>query len=377
MITDGVVLLDHHCHGVVPADLDRPAFEALLTEAPAAHPGRSAFDSLLGAAVLRWCAPLLDLDPHAEPERYLERRAELGWQEASARLLRAAGAGTWLVDTGFSSVPLTPPGELARLGGGVAYEILRLEQVFEETASGVEPDALAETVEAAVRARAAGAVGLKSVVAYRHGLELPPEPPTRAKFERAAVAWTRAGGGRLADPVLLGWLVHLGLRVGAELGLPLQLHTGFGDPDLRLHRADPLLLADFLAATRHGGGTVMLLHCWPYHRNAGFLAHVYPQVRADVGLAVPYVGERAHEVLAELLELAPFGSVCYSSDGYGLPELLFLGARLWRRGLGRLVDTWLADDVLPVRTAERLVQGIAGDNAAKVYIHLRPNGATH
>lgn len=376
MLTDEVVLLDHHCHGVVDADLDRPAFEALLTEAPTAHPGRSGFDSLLGAAVLRWCAPLLDLEPHCEPERYLARRWELGWAEVSRRLLRAAGVGTWLVDTGFTSVSLTSPAELAGLGGGVAHEILRLEQVAEEVARTAEAGGLAEAVETAVRARAAHAVGLKSIVAYRGGLALPAEPPSAAAFTAAADNWLREGGGRLADPVLLGWLVHLGVRVGAELGLPLQLHTGFGDPDLRLHRADPLLLSDFLSATRHGSATVMLLHCWPFHRNAGYLAHVYGQVRVDVGLAVPYVGERAYAVLAELLELAPFSAVCYSSDGYGLPELLFLGAKLWRRGLGRLVDDWLAEDVLSTRAAERLVHGIAAGNAARVYIHARPNGLT-
>ena len=69
-------LIDHHCHGLVLDDLDRPAFEALLNEAarPAAA-GTTFFDSLLGLAVRRWCAPVLDLPIHASPEDYLERRA--------------------------------------------------------------------------------------------------------------------------------------------------------------------------------------------------------------------------------------------------------------------------------------------------------------
>jgi hypothetical protein len=57
-------------------------------------------------------------------------------------------------------------------------------------------------------------------------------------------------------------------------------------------------------------------------------------MRIDVGLTIPYVGQRSSAVLAEALELAPFRSVCYAFDGYGLPELHFLGAKLWRRGLG-------------------------------------------
>ena len=40
---------------------------------------------------------------------------------------------------------------------------------------------------------------------------------------------------RLDDPTLVAHAVHACL----PLGLPLQVHTGYGDPDLTLHRADP------------------------------------------------------------------------------------------------------------------------------------------
>ena len=55
-------LIDHHVHGVVTADLDRAAFENLISEAsgPPA-PGTSSFDSQLGLQIRAWCAPALDL----------------------------------------------------------------------------------------------------------------------------------------------------------------------------------------------------------------------------------------------------------------------------------------------------------------------------
>lgn len=49
-------LVDHHCHGVVVDGLDRTGFESLLTEG-AAWPGISSFDSPVGVAVRRHCAP--------------------------------------------------------------------------------------------------------------------------------------------------------------------------------------------------------------------------------------------------------------------------------------------------------------------------------
>ncbi|AHH94929.1 amidohydrolase family protein [Kutzneria viridogrisea] len=364
MITDDLRLVDQHCHGVVQQDLDRLGFETLLTEGSVP---RNPFNSMLGLAVRRWCAPQLDLPPHATAEQYLARREEWGWRRVSAHLLGSAGVGTWLLDTGIGV--LTEPTAFAELAGGSAHEVLRLETVAEQVAAaGVSATEFAVAVEEALRERiATGVVGLKSIVAYRTGLELPAEPPAEEEVRAAAGAWLRWGGSRLDSRVLLSWLVHLGARLGAEYGLPLQLHTGFGDEDLRLHRADPALLSDFLAATRSSGVTIALLHCWPFHRNAAYLAHVFPHVLVDVGLAVPYVGDRCGVVLAELLELAPFDSVCFSSDGYGLPELHHLGALLWRRGVGRLIDSWVAEGTMTTADAERVVTGFAAVNVSRVY----------
>jgi uncharacterized protein len=348
-------MIDHHCHGVVRRDLDRAGFEALLGEGTA-----GTFDSAVGLAVRRWCAPVLDLPEHAGPASYLDRRAELGWREVSTRLLSAAGVTDWLLDTGFEQGSLTGLAEFAELSGGRTHEIARLESIAEEVARTSSAAGLFDGIEQAIRATEA--VGLKTIAAYRCGLDFPlvESPPVRA-----AEAWLRSGGGRLTDPELIGWLVGTGARIGAELGLPLQFHTGFGDPDLVLHRADPSLLTGFLR--ENTDTSIMLLHCWPFHRNAGYLAHVFRNVSVDVGLAIPYVGHRSTAVLAELLELAPYDSVLFSSDGYGLPELHYLGSVLWRRAMTQLTDTWIADGAITPADADRLIESVAHGNASGIY----------
>ena len=366
MLTDEIPLLDQHCHGVCTTDLDRRGVESMMTEAAAPH--RSPFDSMLGVAMRRWCAPELGLAGHAEPDAYLACRARLGWEEVTRRMLRASGTKTWLLDTGLTSPSTTGVSEFASLAAAEGREVVRLETVAEDVAaSGVSVAGLADAIETQIRSRSANAAGLKTVAAYRSGLEVYPRPPSSVRVRSAMSAWKQAGSRRLTDPALLTWLLHTGARIGAELGLPLQIHTGFGDPDEHLSRADPLLLTEFLRSTQDSGLVVMLLHCWPYHRNASYLAHVFPHVLMDLGLTIPHVGARSADVLAEALEVAPFGAVCFSSDGYGLPELHYLGARLWRQYCGRLVDQWLADDVLTARDAERLIAGNAGGNAAQVY----------
>ncbi len=366
---DVPALIDHHCHSVLTADLADDALAGLLTESdrPPA-PGTSPFDSALGLAVRRWCPPALGLPAHAPAAEYLARRRELGAPEAARRLLAAAGLDTCLVDTGLTTAagrPLLPLGEFAEASGARVREVVRLEAVAEAVAD--PPRRWARAVREALAAAAAGAVAVKSVVAYRAGLAVPAERPSPAAVTAAATARQRTGGGRLTDPVLLHELLHGALEVCAELRLPLQLHTGFGDPDVTLHRADPSLLADFVRAAEPSGVPLVLLHGYPYHRQAGWLAQAFPLVHTDLGLTTSYVGPRAAAVLGEMLELAPFGKLLFSTDAYGLPELYLVGSAQFRHGLGTLLDGWRADGACTAADAERLARGVAADNARRLY----------
>jgi predicted TIM-barrel fold metal-dependent hydrolase len=157
------------------------------------------------------------------------------------------------------------------------------------------------------------------------------------------------------------------LWTAVDLGLPLQLHTGFGDNDIRLHRTDPALLTDWLHLTA-GTIPVLFLHCWPYQRQAGYLAAVFEHVYLDVGLTLHHVGPvRARAVLAEALEITPFRKLLYSSDAYGLAEFYGLGALAFRRGLGDLLQDRVDADELGLPDALRLARWAGADNARRVY----------
>ncbi|MEV5879907.1 amidohydrolase family protein [Streptomyces sp. NPDC052101] len=357
-------LVDHHCHGAVTADLAPEEFASLLTEGEA-WPGVSPFDSPVGVAVRRHCAPLLDLPRHAPPDDYTARRAALGWQEVNRRFLTAARAEAFFVDTGYAPHPLTSPAELAEAAGAAAREVVRLEQVAEAVAArGVEPGGYARAFRTAAEeaVRRPGVVAVKSVAAYRTGFALDPARPAEAEVTEAARRWL-AAGGRLTDPVLVR---HL-LWTAVDLGLPLQLHTGFGDADLRLHHADPALLTDWLRLVS-GTVPVLLLHCWPYHRQAAYLAAVFEQVYLDVGLALHHTGPaRCRTVLEEALEITPFRKLLYSSDAYGVAEFHHLGALCFRQGLADLLQARVDADELSLPDALRIAAWTGRDNARRLY----------
>lgn len=364
-----LLLTDHHCHGVVAGDLDRPAFEALINEGFDPPPeGTSHFDSPVGLAVRRWCAPVLDLEPLAPPDRYLERRAELGFEEASRRLLRQAGLGHLIVETGYRSSEVTGVERTGELADVPASEVVRLEAVAEQVAaSGVDATGYADAFRAELAARCARAVGLKTIVAYRGGFAFDPRPPAEAEVAEAAGRWLAAGGGRLTDPVLLRFGIWTGAELARDHAMPLQVHSGWGDPDLTLHLADPSLLTDLVKELGRLGVNVVFLHCYPYHRQAAYLAAVLPNVYFDVGEAITYLGPSATRLLAEALELAPFTKQLYSSDAFGLAELYLIGAAHFRHGLAEVLGGWVADGRCSAADAERIAHLIAAGNAARIY----------
>jgi predicted TIM-barrel fold metal-dependent hydrolase len=373
---DGLPLVDHHCHGVTTTDLDAGGFDDLISEGGPAAEGMTNFDTPAGLAVRRHCAPLLDLPAHAPGLDYVARRRELGTAEVTRRLLSATGTARYCVDTGFRPQGLTTPAELAAVTGARAHEIVRLESVAEALAAdGVEAEDFADSFARALGDEVASVagVGVKSIAAYRVGLDLAPHRPSHAEVTVAASRWLAAHDAprlgsdaaeppwRLEDPVLTREL----LWAAIDLGLPIQFHVGFGDADIRMHRADPSLLTDWLRLHRV---PVMLLHCWPFHRQASYLAAVHPHVYLDVGETLHYVGPtRAVAVFAEAAELAPFGKLLYSSDAFGVPELYHLGALSFRRALTQLLEQRVGDNEWSATDAVRIGRMIGHDNAVRVY----------
>jgi uncharacterized protein len=361
-------LVDHHCHGVLRATVDAGGFEALLTEGLDADPaGVTPFDSLAGFAFRRWCPPVLGMPSHASPADYIGRRASLGSGEVNRRFLKGSGLAALCVDSGFQPDSLLSPAEMSQAAGVPAREIVRLEQIAEATAAGgVSAADFAGAVRAALAEQARGAVGVKSIAAYRVGLDLNGQRPSEAEVAAAAGPWLASvseGPIRLADETLHRFLIWCGV----DLGLPVQFHVGYGDRDIDLHRCNPLLLTGLLRAIEPSGVPVVLLHNYPFHREAGYLAQVFPGVYVDAGLATHNVGSRAPALIAEALELTPFGKFLYSSDAFGLPELYYLGALLFRRALSDFLRTGLDEGEWTEADAERVTRLVAAENARRVY----------
>ncbi|WP_283136864.1 amidohydrolase family protein [Rhizohabitans arisaemae] len=353
-------LVNQSCLGVLRDDLPRTRFELLVTGSGCpAPPGTTHFDTVAGIAVRRWCAPVLDLEPHAPAAVYLARRQELGAEEVNRRLLRAAGLVSVLVDTGRHGPDLLTPPEMGGLGAAAADEVVRLERVEREVAAaGPAAAGYIAALAAALAAEAVHAVGLASSAACRTALPGDPARPARGAVIAAAGERLARSGEPLADSVLLRHLMWTAVDVARERGIPIQLHTGGGEP---------ARLAGFLRAVRHTGVPFVLLDCYPRHREAARLAADLPHVYLDVGpgSGCPAAGFTA--ALGEVVGLAPFHKQLFGSGGHVLAELCHLGVLSYRRGLARFLAARVADGEWSTADAARVAHLIGSDNARRVY----------
>jgi predicted TIM-barrel fold metal-dependent hydrolase len=222
---------------------------------------------------------------------------------------------------------------------------MRIEQVAETV--GLE--ALEALREAVAGARSRGYVALKTIAAYRGGLDLD------ALLAPAAPGIDRLAGAPVRDVLLAA------LEANEATGdpLPVQVHTGFGDADLSLPAARPGLLKPLIERFPHTA--FVLLHCYPFVREAGWLAHVYANVFFDVSLTIPHVARPAAAVY-EALELAPVSKFLYASDASQTPELYLLAARWWREAMGEVLPA-----LMPEEDAAAAARMILRENAVALY----------
>ena len=367
-----VGLLDHHVHGVVKERVDDATLCDMLIESDRRTAAQAAgFDTQVWHAVRRWCAPQMRSPAHiAGPDYLVARRAYERLIPIGKLMLPRAGFDRVIVETGFLGGRVTSPAETGEMAGCPASRVVRLEAVAERLVREMaDPATWPDAYRAAVAAELAGpdaAAGFKTILAYRGGFDRDLSRPDDEAAAAAAVRWAGEVRGRAKPRLTDEALLRFGIWTAVDTGRPLQIHTGFGDPDLDLHRSDPLLLTEFIRATEERA-PVLLLHTYPFHRNAGYLASMFPHVYLDVGEAVHYTGAASEAVVRESMELAPFTKLLFSSDAWGAPELHLLGSWLWRRAMSRVVGDWVARGDWSRADAERVIRLIASENARRVY----------
>ena len=290
-VLNAVALVDHHAHGILrepPGTLDE--FRGLFSESEDPRQWPHVATAITYRRAIRELARHFGVEP-TEDAVFAHRRSRDPLDYA-ASLLRATNTEVLLVDDGFPPPAISVNwDELGTVAGCRAAPVMRIETLRRGPRHGGR-----------ARAQRASSRSRRS-------------PPTAAGCERHQ---RRACSSR--------WRSTPRPAIRSRC----RSTPASATPTSRCRSSRPGLLKPLIE--RYDTTPFVLLHCYPFVREAGWLAHVYANVFFDLSLTIPHVAQ-PEQALREALELAPLSKLLYASDAARTPELYFLGATWWRDAL--------------------------------------------
>jgi predicted TIM-barrel fold metal-dependent hydrolase len=366
--------VDHHCHPLRrwPFRLSPVELRAAFTEALDPQlAGNHVIYTVAYQDAIRRIAGELHCD--ATEASILAYRNAADPADYAKRLLARTTTAVMLVDAGFATGEALALAEQEQATGIPQREIIRLETLAESLIRAADdPREWFRAVRDGLRAGTGrGAVGVKTICAYRATLKLRPVDTDAlgVAFSSARLRAERGEPPRLSGSALCHALLFEAAQECRELDVPLQVHCGFGDPDEDLAETSPLGLRPLFTDRAYRGLRIALLHCYPYHREAAYLCSVFPDAYMDLSLTIPFAGLEGGRAMREALGLCPTSKLLYASDASRYPEVFFVAATGHREALadalGELVDRRIMDTA----TAAHAGRQVLADNARRVY-HL-------
>ena len=297
--------------------------------------------------------------------------ASAGYAPYAHRLHQAGGITALVVDDGHPLPQIDLDGFRAQVGVDIVpifrIEVL-IQQLLDEDCGWPEfQRAFDDGIAAALSVK--GYKGLKSIIAYRTGLDIDPRSRS-ADQGMVALEKIRLARGRGGDAIknLRDHLFCRAIERCIDYGAPFQVHTGMGDWEVHLEVCRPALLMELLRYPAYRACKFLLVHTgYPYHAEAGYIANVLPNIWCDLSEGLPFAGNAGRRIISEVLEMAPPSRVCYGSDTYGTPEPFYTSALLGKQALAQALQDLVDDGFMSVTQAQETAMRILSENARELY----------
>lgn len=369
-----IAVIDNHCHPILlRQQMDVREFRSYFTEATdVSFAERHVQHTVYYRWMLRQMADFYTC-PRTE-EAVLAARNSMSVAMLVNRLVQNAHIETLILDPAYPlPAECYSPEQMSQMGGCRTAKMLRLETLMQQliVASGDFDEVVTRFSEEVSNVRERGYCALKSIVAYRTGLQIEEWNRDQAivAFKEARTDAQRTATLRIAHKPLLDYLLHIAFRQAAEQRVPVQFHTGYGDSDTDMRLGNPLHLRAVLERSDYRAMPVVLLHeSYPYCQLGAYLAAVYPQVYFDLSYTIPFVDAlEMRSFTQQALSVAPASKLMFSTDGIHVPEMHWAGALRGRRIIGQVLQAMIEADELDEEEAYHLAQMILHDTASSVY----------
>ncbi|HZO71857.1 MAG TPA: amidohydrolase family protein [Ktedonobacteraceae bacterium] len=372
-LTD-LAVVDNHCHPILQTQqMDVLQFRSYFTEAThAVFASMHIPNTVYYLWMLRQLAAFYGCE--RTEEGVIAARNSFDTETLLHRLIQAANIDTLVLDPGYPPADVCyAPEQMGTVGGCRAAKLLRLETLMQRLVieHGDFDEIVTRFSNEVSGAREQGYCGLKSIAAYRTGLDIREwqKDAAVAAFEEARTQAVNTGQLRIAHKPLIEYLLHIAFKIAAEQQLPIQFHTGYGDSDTDMRLGNPLQLREVLERSDYQSMPVVLLHeSYPYCQLGAYLAAIYPHVYFDLSYTIPFVDKL--EMLAftrQALSVAPASKLMYSSDGTNLPEMHYVSTLRGRAIIGQVLQEMIDADELDSEQALHIAKQVLRDTAYRVY----------
>lgn len=271
-----------------------------------------------------------------------------------------------LVDYGYPTPPILK-GDFENVIAKPTWEVYRIEPVMDQLKKECRNfiqfiERYRATLRKALQCK--HVLGLKSIIAYRSGLDIGAMDRDKAKREYEAF--------RVKDrphvKAFRDYCLHVAMEECTTANKVMHIHTGVGDGEVILYKASPSLLIDMLRLEKYSQTKVHFVHGgYPWMEEAAFITSILPNVYMDISLQNPFTGHGVKRILSQVFEFAPFHKVMYGSDAFTVPEMNWLGVVLFKECFEDVLRGWVEAKYMDEKTAQAIGEMVLYRNFETVY----------
>ncbi|MFE4898032.1 amidohydrolase family protein [Peribacillus butanolivorans] len=288
------------------------------------------------------------------------------FKKYTRKLFQDANITGVVADFGYPTPKLSKK-SYADLCGARIWEIHRIESVMvdlrkEGYSFGEFIEKYREDLNESLKKE--GVVGLKSIIAYRSGLEIMEMNEQAAKEQYEEFQ----SNERAQVKAFRDYCLHIAMEECTKAYKVMHIHTGIGDGEVILPKASPSFLIEMLRDKKYSETKVHLVHGgYPWIEEAAFIVSILPNVYMDISLQNPFAGHGVKRILDQVFEFAPFDKVMYGSDAFTVPEMNWLGVHLFKECFEQVLNSWVKADYMDSETAQTIGEMVLYRNFENVY----------
>ncbi|MEK4027593.1 amidohydrolase family protein [Pseudobacillus sp. FSL P4-0506] len=326
------------------------------------YPGTNMWIQIL----FRHMAKYLNCEPDLPSIVEARNKKAKNFPDYTKELFADANLEGLIMDFGYPQPPINRD-DFQQMSGAQIWEIHRIEPVMVELGKQKLSfegfiEKYRDNLEKALKRD--GVVGLKTIIAYRSGLEI-----SNKDGKAAASAYEEFLLNEKAPAkAMRDYCFHIAMEECTRADKFMHIHTGIGDGEVVLSKASPSFLLDTFRKPEYKETKIHLVHGgYPWMEEAAFIVSILPNVYMDISLQNPFTGHGVERIISQVLELAPFDKVMYGSDAFTVPEMNWLGVKLFKDCFERVLSDWVEKDYMDADQARYIGEMILYKNFENIY----------